>query len=83
MVMFSKIKLKYIYIVQESSHLTVDIHLDPIAASFIKKTAALFPFFYLLLHLQLEEAKHEKISAEDKLATTLYKLKVLIFRQNN
>ena len=61
-----------------------DNYLDPIAASFIKKVATfVFSFTSCYTRLQLEEAKHEKISAEDKLATTLYKLKVLIYRQNN
>ena len=75
----------YIHVAyKEVPLLTVDIHLDPIAASFIKKLPLLFlSFTFDYTCLQLEEAKHEKISAEDKLATTLYKLKVLIFRQNN
>ena len=32
-----------------------------------------------MIKVQAEEAKWEKVSAEDKLATTLYNLKVLIF----
>ena len=55
----------------------------PKCSKFYIKKNSLFSFTFCITRLQLEEAKHEKISAEDKLATTLYKLKVLIFRQNN